>query len=135
MRTSGNVAMNGVQEFLEALKRVCETDAGSTILAFLTSSLAGLAELLRSDRAITARAVAAATLHAGLWGIAIVGITYHRWTDSIWTLIGFCILSGIGGATVTDFVVSAIKRGLGINVRIDTGEYHGPDRRIRGRRT
>jgi len=38
------------------------------------------------------------------------------------TLIAVAILSGIGGATITDIILVVIKKGLGVRVIIDNGE-------------
>ena len=66
------------------------------------SSFAGLAELLRSGRPITPRAVIAAMLNSGLIGLALglIWYTYFLGMGNIYFLVGVCTLAGLGGATM-----------------------------------
>lgn len=76
------------------------------------SSFAGLAELLRSGRPLTTRAVISAMLNSGLIGLAIGLTWYHKYLGegNIYFLIGVCVLAGLGGATFVDFASTMFKR-------------------------
>lgn len=99
-------------------------DAGNSpwligLLAFLGASFAGLAEHLRSGKAVTRRAVAAAMLNSGIIGTIIALIGYKQYVDDLPYLIGMSMLAGIGGATMIDFAIQALRRKLGITIRIE----------------
>ena len=81
------------------------------------SSFAGLAELLRSGRPLTPRAIIAAILNSGLIGLSIGLLWYHYFLGqgNIYFLIGVCVLAGLGGSTAIDFMLAAFKKG-GIHV-------------------
>lgn len=85
--------------------------------AFGLSSFAGLAELLRSGRPVTWRNLLSATTNSGLIGLALGLVWYHYFLGqgNVYFLIGVCILAGLGGATMVDFILTIFKRG-GINV-------------------
>lgn len=79
------------------------------------SSFAGLAELLRSGRPITTRAVLSAMLNSGLIGLAIGLVWYHKFLGdgNVYFLVGVCVLAGLGGATFIDFAISSFTRWFG----------------------
>ncbi len=81
------------------------------------ASFAGLAELLRSGRPITWRNLVSASLNSGMIGLALGLVWYHYFLGQgdIYFLIGVCILAGLGGATMVDFILTIFKKG-GINV-------------------
>jgi hypothetical protein len=79
--------------------------------AFGVSSFAGLAALLRAGKQVTGLAVFSAILNSGMLGLAIALVWYTKFQDNIYFLIGICVLAGLGGATMVDFVVAAIKSG------------------------
>src|SRR5687768_16849941 len=83
--------------------------------AFGVSSFAGLAALLRAGKQVDLIATASATLNSGLLGLAIALVWYHKFQDNIYFLIGICVLAGLGGATLVDFVVASFKAG-GISI-------------------
>lgn len=86
--------------------------------AFALSSVGGLAALLRSQRPLTIRSILSATLYSGFVGlmIALTSYSYFGVTNPYF-LLGVCCLAGIGGTTVLDFILQALKNG-GINVVI-----------------
>ena len=90
---------------------------------FGLSSFAGLASLLRSGRPVSPLAIASAMLNSGLLGLGIflMWYTYFRNGDNIAFLVAVCLFAGLGGATVLDFIVAAVKNG-GINIQIRTGD-------------
>ncbi len=87
------------------------------------SSIGGLAALLRSDHSLTFRNVASATLYSGLMGLIIALFWYNSFDGegNTFFLLGVSGLAGIGGTTVLDFVLQAIKKG-GINITINSGD-------------
>lgn len=89
------------------------------LLAFFGASLSGLAAQLRSGGSLSARSVAAAILNSGLVGLIIFLVGYRVFHDDMPYLIGMAMLSGIGGATLMDFALQLVKRGLGIRISID----------------
>jgi CHASE2 domain-containing sensor protein len=106
-------------------------DAWKVILAaFGISSVGGLAALLRSNKPLTARTVAAAFLYSGMMG-ATIGLLWYNYFDgqgNIPFLLGISAMAGIGGTTLADFVIQFMRRGgLDISIRhkkepIETGD-------------
>jgi hypothetical protein len=82
------------------------------ISAFGVSSFAGLAALLRAGKEISKIAVCSAILNSGLLGLALALLWYHKFQDNIYFLIGICVLAGLGGATMVDFVLQIFKSGI-----------------------
>lgn len=79
------------------------------ICAFGVSSFAGLAALLRAGKQVNFVAVASASLNSGFLGLAIALLWFTKYQDNIYFLIGMCVLAGLGGATMIDFVIQAVK--------------------------
>lgn len=79
--------------------------------AFGVASFAGLAALLRAGKQVNAVSVISALLNSGFLGLAIALLWYTKFQDNIYFLIGICVLAGLGGATLVDFAVEAIKNG------------------------
>lgn len=85
--------------------------------AFGVSSIGGLAALLRSNKKLSWRNVFAALLYSGMMGM-IIGLLWYNYFDgkgNIAFLLGVSALAGIGGVTVTDFVIQCLSRG-GIDI-------------------
>lgn len=97
--------------------------------AFGVSSFAGLAALLRAGKKVNGIAIASAVLNSGMLGLAIALVWFHKFQDNIYFLIGICVLAGLGGATLVDFVVAAFKSGGitfgGITVGLKANEKEG----------
>lgn len=85
--------------------------------AFSVSSLAGLAAILRSGRRLSPRTIVSAVLNSGMLGLAIACTWYHYWPAHLWFILGVSILAGLGGLSLIDFVVQAIRHG-GVNIQI-----------------
>lgn len=81
------------------------------ISAFGVSSFAGLASLLRAGKQVNALAVFSAILNSGMLGLGIALVWYTKFQDNIYFLIGVCVLAGLGGVTVIDFVIEWAKGG------------------------
>ena len=101
--------------------------------AFAVSALAGLAALLRSDAVvITRKSVAAYTLNAGVLGLGLCMLWYARFHDNVYSLIGVCVLAGLGGMATIDVVVQTVWKRLGGKERegdipgVGTGEPNHP---------
>jgi hypothetical protein len=100
------------------------------ISAFGVSSFAGLAALLRAGKRVNTGAVFTAMLNSGMIGLGIATLWYTKFQDNIYFLIGICILAGLGGATLVEFVVQFIIGGLksggisigGITIRANFNE-------------
>ena len=95
-------------------------DAWQVLLAcFTISSLGGLAQLLRSGRAVTRRMLLAAMLYSGLMGLVIglIWYNYFNGQDNLYFLVGVSGLAGLGGTTLLDFLLQVVAQG-GIHVTI-----------------
>lgn len=96
--------------------------------AFAVSSFAGLAALLRSGKSITCLAVVSAMLNTGMVGLAIALIWYTHFKGSeenIYFMIGLCVLSGLGGTTAIDFIVTLCKRN-GVTIIVSANHDSDP---------
>lgn len=93
------------------------------LTSFTISSLGGLAALLRGNRDITPREIAAAMLYSGLMGliIALLWYNYFDGQGNVYFLLGVSGLAGIGGTTVVDFIIQVIKKG-GVHIEINPGD-------------
>lgn len=91
---------------------------------FTLSSVAGLATLLRSGRALTWRLLIASWLYSGICGL-VIGLIWYNWFDgerqNHFFLIGVSGLAGLGGMSVLDFIVQVISRG-GLKVTISPAD-------------
>lgn len=87
-------------------------EIGVFALAFAVSALAGLAALLRSDQALTIKALASATLNSGVFGLGICLVWYTSYRDNVHFLIGVCVLAGLGGQATIDFALSLVRKKL-----------------------
>ncbi len=77
---------------------------------FPTCSFAGLAALLRTEQPITRRAIVAAALNSGLFGVAVAAAMIHRFgSEGIYLILSVSVLSGLGGNAAIDFAVEGIK--------------------------
>lgn len=77
-------------------------------------SLAGLAYLLRSGKELTRTAIASAMINSGLTSLAIAFLwfNYYREQNNTYFLLGICTLAGLGGASVTDLLVTLFKKNI-----------------------
>ena len=91
--------------------------------AFFVAAFAGLATLLRFARKLSKLAVVSALLNSGFLGLAISLLWYqnYRKEENVYSLIGFCVLAGMGGSSLTDLVFSLLA-GAGIRVIITREE-------------
>lgn len=94
------------------------------ISAFGVSSFAGLAALLRTGKPINMIAIFSAILNSGLLGLALALLWYHKFQDNVYFLIGICVLAGLGGATMVDFVLQAFKAG-GLSISVGKKDKEG----------
>lgn len=87
--------------------------------AFGVSACAGLATLLRFAKKVSKLSVASAILNSGLLGLAISLIWYQNYREekNVYSLVGFCVLAGMGGSSVTDLIFSVLS-GVGVRVLI-----------------
>lgn len=110
------------ERILDALRGASDDPWVIGLLAFFGASFAGLATQLRSGIALTPRSVLAAMLNSGLIGTIIALMGYKMFADNLPYLVGLSLLAGIGGATVLDFILTIIKRKMGITIRIEQGK-------------
>lgn len=102
--------------------------------AFGIAAFAGLATLLRFSRKLSKLAVVSAMLNAGFMGLAIALLWYqnYRNAENVYGLMGFCVLAGMGGSTLTDVLISVLS-GAGIKIIVhherdrDELHHHGSD--------
>lgn len=88
------------------------------VSCFSISSLAGLASLLRSGKALTWRLVVATLLYSGIFGLVIglLWFNYFGGQNNIFFLIGVSGLAGLGGTTLLDFIVQGLANGFNIKI-------------------
>lgn len=93
--------------------------------AFGVAAFAGLATLLRFARKLSKLAVISAMLNAGFLGLAVALLWYqnYRKAENVYGLLGFCVLAGMGGSTLTDILISVLS-GAGIKIIV----HHERDR-------
>lgn len=91
---------------------------------FGMSSIAGLAQLLRSGQKLTVRTTASALLYSGMAGLIIgmLWFNYFDGTGNLYFLIGISGLAGIGSASVIDFLTQLIAGQVGLNIRVSGGK-------------
>lgn len=90
-----------------------ETSRWLLCIIFPITSIAGIANLLRSEKPITRRAVFSVALNSGLCGVAIASLMLHQFGDEALTLIlGVSTLAGLGGNYTIDVVLSLGAKAL-----------------------
>lgn len=92
------------------------------VTVFVLSSLAGLAELLRSTKPLTVRSVSATLLYEGLMGLAFT-LSWWNWFQSsgnVWVLVGCSILAGLSSLNAVD-VLRLLVQKLRIVLAINNG--------------
>ena len=88
------------------------------IVSFLGASFAGLTTQLRNGKVLTYRSVSAAMMNSGFIGVIIFLTGYQMFSDNLPYLIGLCLLAGIGGATMLDFIFTIFKKKSGLTITI-----------------
>lgn len=90
------------------------------VAAFLLAAFAGMASLLRSPDAITFRSAASSFLNSGLAGLAVAMIFFYNFHENMYALIGLCLVIGLGGVTMVDFLIHLFKKG-GFSIKLGPG--------------
>ena len=87
--------------------------------AFGVSAFAGLATTVRFSRKLSKISIISGMLNSGLLGLAIALTWYqnYRQAENVFGLLGVCVLAGMGGSTLTDFIVSVLG-GAGVQIII-----------------
>lgn len=96
---------------------------------FTVSSVAGLAQLLRSSKPLTFRAVFSALLYSGISGL-IIGLLWFNWfhgSENTYFLIGISGLAGIGSVSVLDLLLQLLSGEIGLNVHVRRKEDQSDD--------
>lgn len=95
---------------------------------FSIASMAGIANLLRSDKPLSWRVCFSAAMYSGLAGLTIGLIWYNHFRETnIYFLIGVSGLAGLGGISLLDVVLRVIAKG-GVNISIKPkGAKEGED--------
>lgn len=97
-------------------------------IIFPVTSLAGLAQLLRSGKELDKRSVCSAILYSGLTGVGIAAMMIHYFGAENWAMIlGVSVLSGLGGTSATDFVVLFLRKGLSQVIKSMEDERKPPE--------
>lgn len=78
---------------------------------FLVASIGGIAALMRGKQKITWRMFISASLNSGLASLGIALLVYDRLPVSL--VLAISILSGIGGVSIADAALQAIRPKLG----------------------
>lgn len=88
------------------------------LLAFAVSALAGLGQVLRGNRPLTPRGVFSAGLNSGALGLVVGMLLYTWFKDNTWFLLGLCLLAGLSGMSILNFIMTVVRRG-GVDVEIN----------------
>lgn len=83
-------------------------------LVFGLSSLAGLAWLLRTGRALAPRSIVSAILNGGLTGLIVVLLRYEESDTGTINMLGWAIGSGLIGSVAMDRLGKALEPGIDI---------------------
>lgn len=81
-----------------------------SIIIFPLTSLAGLANLMKSGKPLEWRAVFSVALNSGLLGVCIATGMIHKFgTESLMMIICISVMSGLGGNAMIDFALETFK--------------------------
>lgn len=96
---------------------------------FTVSSIAGLAQLLRSDRPLTWRNIVSAVLYSGISGliIGLLWFNYFSGSDNVYFLVGISGLAGIGSVSILDLIMQLIAGNIGLQINVKKPELKGDD--------
>jgi hypothetical protein len=91
------------------------------LAAFSVASASGLAAYLRSNLEFTLRKTISSMLNSGLLGLGIAFLWYTSFNNSnnAWVLLGICLMVGLGGLNLLEFILQAMKKG-GLDIRVST---------------
>jgi hypothetical protein len=81
--------------------------------AFGLSSLAGLAQTIRTERKLTWVKVLGSMLYSGLAGLILALLWWKSYSDNPHYLVGLCLLAGFGSKQIVDLLFSRLRRLLG----------------------
>jgi hypothetical protein len=91
------------------------------LAAFIVSGLSGLAALLRSKAPLDAIGIGSALLNSALLGLGVCLVWFPHFHESPGVLIGICLLMGLGGTPMLEYVLKLMARGgVNINMRDDS---------------
>lgn len=93
------------------------------VSAFGLSGFAGLASLLRSGSKLDVTTICTHFLNSGMLGLGISLLWYTKYKENVYFLVGVCLVSGLGGMTMVDFVVTGLRKGT-FNITIGTDDEH-----------
>lgn len=92
-------------------------------LASAISGLSGLACLLRTDPTFTTWRAVAVVLNCALLGLGLSMVWLSYFEDHPNILVGICILLGLGGTPMLDFVLNLLKNG-GLSISLKDGQLN-----------
>lgn len=95
------------------------------LISFTLGSLAGLADLLRSERKISRRVVAASLLWHGLMSAAAAFLLSEQISNRA-ILYGMSILVGAGTFSIADVLVAGVRSRIGMGQVGRGGGHVGP---------
>jgi hypothetical protein len=81
------------------------------VAAFLVAAFGGLASLMRQEKALKFSKCTSAMLNSGLLGLGVSFVWYTQFKENVYTLLGICIMLGLGGNSAIDFVLNAVRKG------------------------
>lgn len=79
-------------------------------LCFFLAGFSGLASLLRSCRDLTTVKILSSFLNSGLLGLGICLLWFMKYREDVYSLVGICVLVGLGGQSMISFVLAVIER-------------------------
>jgi len=92
---------------------------------FAISSLAGLAQLLRSGKELSRRNILSAMLNSGIFGLVIALVWWEKYSvepQGIWFLMGVSLMAGLGGVTLLDFAIEMIRGTGKISITVENDD-------------
>jgi len=92
---------------------------------FTISSLAGLAQLLRSGKELSRRSIISAMLNSGIFGLVIALVWWEKYAvepNGVWFLMGVSLMAGLGGVTLLDFVIEMIRGTGKISIKLESDD-------------
>lgn len=90
---------------------------------FLAAMLAGLAAALRSKQKLSWRTVASTMLNSGFIAVIVALLRYQSDKDaSLFLLIGYSLLAGLGGGLTLTYLMRILRAALGLPADADSTE-------------
>ncbi len=104
-----------------------QVDASIFLLAFLFSSFAGVASVLRSKQEICVKTILSAFLNSGFAGLAVCLVWYLQYRQNIYFLLGICVLIGLGGPASVEFILAIFRKTIESQSSLSNPKFDNTD--------